>query len=96
MFSNRRQDGCSHTEPEALKFPVAEIPYSFQLDHVSTLFAKVSFGVHFQVHAAIRSNFKQFYRACQMSGSGWLRITISGILYLFGRGNLYFSVGLVN
>ena len=31
-----------------------------------------------------------------MSGSGWLRITISGILYLFGRGNLYFSVGLVN
>ena len=42
MFSNRRQDGCSHTEPEAVKFPVAEIPHSFQLDHVSTLFAKVS------------------------------------------------------
>ena len=42
MFSNRRQDGCSHTEPEVVKFPVAEIPYSFQLDHVSTLFAKVS------------------------------------------------------
>ncbi|KAL9988958.1 hypothetical protein ACROYT_G003456 [Oculina patagonica] len=42
MFSNRRQDGCSHSEPEAVKFPVAEIPYSFQLDHVSTLFAKLT------------------------------------------------------
>lgn len=46
MFSNRRQDGCSHSEPEAVKFPVAEIPYSFQLDHVSTLFAKVSLSWH--------------------------------------------------
>lgn len=42
MFSNRRQDGCSHSEPEAVKFPVSEIPYAFQLDHVSTLFVKVS------------------------------------------------------
>jgi len=41
MFSNRRQDGCSQSEPEAVKFPVADIPYSFQLDHVSTLFVKV-------------------------------------------------------
>ncbi|XP_073242896.1 uncharacterized protein C05D11.1-like [Porites lutea] len=42
MFSNRRQDGCSHSEPEAVKFPVSEIPYAFQLDHVSTLFVKLS------------------------------------------------------
>ncbi|XP_015753163.1 PREDICTED: uncharacterized protein C05D11.1-like [Acropora digitifera] len=42
MFSNRRQDGCSQTELEAVKFPVTEIPYAFQLDHVSTLFVKLS------------------------------------------------------
>lgn len=42
MFSNRRQDGCNYSESEAKKFPVSEIPYSFQLDHVSTLFAKLT------------------------------------------------------
>ena len=45
MFSNRRQDGCSLAELEAVKFPVTEIPYAFQLDHVSTLFVKVSTAV---------------------------------------------------
>ena len=41
IFSNKRKDCSPLTEPEAVRFPVGDIPYAFQLNHVLSMFVEV-------------------------------------------------------